>query len=147
MPAASAAWARPGFYIAIVGTVLWTVGYAVDIAVATAVSNWLSAPAGSEAAAHAVVTGLTAVSRGSFPTAVVVDWLAFAFLSFGMLRSAVYPRWLSWPGLVFGVAGILLGIVQVFSGREGTFNLFTVLFALTMLWLLATGIWVARKAW
>jgi hypothetical protein len=145
--ASGAAWARSGFYILIVGTALWTVGYALDVALAAALANWLAAlPAGQEAA-YSVVTAISAISRGTFPITVVVNWLALIPLSIGMVGSAVYPRWQGWAGQILGVAGLSLGVIQTVNGRESTFNLFTILFTLTMLWFLAIGIWVARKAW
>jgi hypothetical protein len=146
IPSSGAAWARLGFYMIVVGTALWTIGYALDIAVAAAVANGLSAPAISKEAADGVVSALSAISRGTFPMTVVVNWLAYTFLSIGMIRSAIYPRWLGWLGLILGAAGIALGIFQTFNGRESTFNLFVDLFALTMLWFLMMGVWTARKA-
>lgn len=38
-----AAWARIGYYIALAGTALWTVSLSLDVAVASAAANWLSA--------------------------------------------------------------------------------------------------------
>jgi len=145
--ASGAAWARLGFYLIVVGTILWTVGYAVDMAVAAASANWLAAPAASKQAAYSVVAALSAISRGTFPMTVVVYWLAFVFLGIGMVRSAVYARSLGWAGLILGIAGFSLGIIQTFNGRESTFGLFMILYPLTMLWSLVVGIWVARKAW
>lgn len=142
-----AAWARPGFYLIIVGTTLWAVGYSLDVALAGAVANWLAAPPASKEAASIVVAALSATSRGTFPMTIVVYWLAFVFVGIGMVQSAVYPPWQGWLGLILGVAGFSLGIVQTFSGREGTFNLFAILYTLTMLWSLVTGIWVGRRAW
>lgn len=142
-----AAWARVGFYLIVVGTVLWIVGYALDMAVASAAAKWLAAPAASKEAAYNVVAALSAISRGTFPISVIVYWAAFVFLGVGMVRSAVYPRWLGWFGLILGVAGVPLGIVQTFNGRESTFNLFMVLYPFTMLWFFVVGTWVARKAW
>jgi len=145
--ASGAAWARPGFYLAAIGTILWTVGYALDVAVAAAAANWLAAPATSKDAAYGVVTALAALSRGTFPMTVVVYWLAFVFLGIGMVRSALYPRSLGWIGLILGIAGLALGLVQTFNGRESTFTLFTILFTLTMPWTFVVGVWVARKVW
>jgi hypothetical protein len=136
-----------GFYVIVVGTVLWEVGYSLDVAVAAAAANWLAAPAASKEATYSVVATLSAISRGTFPMTVVISWLAFVLLSIGMVHSAVYPRSLGWFGLILGIAGLSLGIIETFIGRESTINLFMMLFALIMLWSLVVGIWVARKAW
>lgn len=141
-----AAWARLGFYLIVVGTTLWVVGYSLDMALAGAVANWLATPAASSQAASIAVAALSATSRGTFPMTVMVYWLAFVFVGTGMVQSAVYPRWQGWLGLILGVAGFSLGIIQTFNGREGTFNLFAILYTMTMLWSLVIGIWVARRA-
>ena len=145
--ASGVAWVRAGFYLFLVGSFFWALGYAIDVAVASAMANWLAAPAANKEAAYSVVAALTSISRGSFPMTVVIYWLALVPLGIGMIRSFVYPRWLGWPSLILGVAGFALGIVQTFNGRESTFSLFMILYPLTMLWFLVVGIWVARKAW
>ena len=145
--AGGGAWARVGFYFHIIGTALWTVGYSLDVSVATAAANWLAAPAAGKEAAYGVVAALSATSRGTFPLTIVVNWLAFAFLGIAMVRSTVYPRWLGWVGLIVGMIGVPMGIVMTFTGREVIYNFFAVLMLLTLLWWLMCGAWVARKAW
>ena len=75
-----------------------------------------------------------------------MNWLAFAFLSTGMVRSGVYPRWLGWFGFIVGILGVLAGIVMTYVGREAIFTPVTVLAFATLLWVLLCGIWVARRA-
>jgi hypothetical protein len=87
------------------------------------------------------------IGRGLFPMNVMSNWLAFGFLSLGMLRTADYPRWLSWSGLALGAIGFILGIIMVFTGREAIWNFFTILAFLSLFWLFSLGIWLARKAW
>jgi len=93
-----AAWARLGFYLAIMGTALWTVSLSLDVAVASAVANWLAAPAGGEDAAYGTVASLSAFGRGIVPMTWIIYWLALAFLGISMVLSGVYPRWLGWAG-------------------------------------------------
>lgn len=143
----AAAWSRTGFYLFALGTALWIVGYALDIAFAASLAKWLSTPVAGKEAAYGVVAALGATSRGTFPLGLVIYWLAFIPLGIGILRSAIYPGWLGSSALVLGLAGVGLGTFQTFNGRESTFNLFVVLFAFTTLWFLVIGIWVARKAW
>ena len=77
---------------------------------------------------------------------VMSNWLAFGFLSIGMIRSAIFPRWLGWAGLALGFVGLTLGTVMVFIGREAIWNYFTVLAFLSLLWLLSLGTWMAKEA-
>jgi len=143
-----AVWARLGFYFTLMGTVLWTVSWAMDINIANAVANWLSAPSDGKEAAWNIVATLSAFGRGILPTTWVVYWLALAFLNVAMLQSNVYPRWLGWTGLIVNVPMIALGAYQIFTPRSITLTLiFSMLMMLTTLWNLATGIWVARRAW
>ena len=140
--------ARLGFYFALTGTALWTVSLSLDVAVASAVANWLSAPAVGKGEAWIVVASLSALGRGMVPITWIVYWLALAFLDVAMIFSDVYPRWLGWTGLIVSVATIVLGVIQIFNERSITLTLiFSMLMMLTALWNLATGIWVARRAW
>jgi hypothetical protein len=143
-----AVWARLGFYFTLMGTVLWTVSWAMDVNTASAVANWLSAPSDGKEAAWNIVATLSAFGRGILPTTWIVYWLALALLNIAMLQSDVYPRWLGWVGLVASIPTIILGVVQVFMPRSITLTLiFSMLMMLTTLWYLATGIWAARSAW
>ena len=146
-----AEWATMGFYFLVAGTALWTAGMSLDISSSALISNWLSAPAGSKEAAHNLLNTLfppgLGFGRGLFPLEILVNWLAIAFLSAGMARSGVYPRWLSWFGLILGVIGVLAGIVMTYIGREAIFTPFTVLAFATLLWILMCGVWMARRAW
>ncbi len=143
-----AAWARLGFYFIVVGTALWTVSLSGDVATASAVANWVAAPAAGKEAAFGVVAALSAFGRGVYPMSIVVFWLAIAFLGIGMVSSAVYPRWLGWVGLILGVAVIPVGITQTFAERSIPLTLVFMVFALlTALWSSVVGIWGARKAW
>jgi hypothetical protein len=147
--AGGAAWARLGFYLLVMGMTLWTVGMSLDISYPAALLNWQAAPEATREAAYNVVAMLSPVGlgRGLFPLEVIVIWMAYAFLGIGMIHSGVYPRWLGWIGLVLGLAGVLLGISQVFTGREASLNIFTGLVFCTTSWYLVVGIWSARKAW
>jgi hypothetical protein len=143
-----AAWARLGFYLAVIGTALWTISLSLDVAVASAVANWLAAPAGGEEAAYGAVASLSAFGRGIVPMTWIIYWFALAFLGTAMVLSGVYPRWLGWAGLAVSIPMIVLGLVQVFNARSTSLTLtFAVLETFTALWFLVLGIWLARKAW
>jgi hypothetical protein len=144
-----AAWARLGFYFHLVGVALWTVGMSLDVSYPAAIVNWLEAPAASKETAYSVVAVLSPVGfgRGIFPLNVIVNWLAFTFLGFGMARSTVYPQWLGWSWLFLGVTGLTIGIIMAFTGREALINIFIVFMMLNILWWLTCGIWVIRKSW
>ena len=142
------AWARLGFYFTMIGTALWTVSLALDIAVASAVANWLSVSAEGKEAAWGIVAALSAVGRGMVPITWTFYWLALALLNIAMIQSNVYPHWLGWIGLTVSIPTIALGVFQIFTARSITLTLiFSVLMLLTTLWDLAMGIWVARRAW
>ena len=146
--ASGAVWARLGFYFTIIGTALWTACWALDIATASAVANWLSAPIDGKEAAWSVAVTLSAFGRGIVPSTWILYWLALAFLNVAMIQSEVYPPWLGWAGLIVSTPLIVLGVVQVFTPRSITLTLiFSILMLLTTLWNLATGVWVARRAW
>jgi hypothetical protein len=143
-----APWARLGFYFHLMGTTMWTIGLSVgDVSYPAAAANWLTASAESKEAAYIALAAIPGFTRGLFPIEVLAIWLAFTFLGIGMVRSDVYPSWLGWIGLLLGVVGIPLGIMQTFAGRESTLGVFMVLNIATILWTLAVGIWVGRKAW
>ena len=138
--------ARLGFYFTLTGTALWTVSLSLDVAVASAVANWLSAPTVGKDEAWIVVASLAALGRGMVPITWIVYWLALALLNIAMIFSDVYPRWLGWTGLIVSIPVTALGAIQVFVPRSITLTLiFSMLMMLTALWDLATGIWVAHS--
>lgn len=143
-----AAWARPGFYFIFAGTVLWTASWSLDVATASAVANWMSAPLDSKEATWSVVAALSAFGRGILPLTWLMYWLALALLNVAMIQSGVYPRGLGWAGLSVSIPMLALGVIQIFNARSLTLTLiFSILWLLTALWDMATGIWVARRAW
>jgi hypothetical protein len=107
--AGGAAWARLGLYFLILGTALWTLGMALDISYANLIANWLAAPEADKQFARDLITIYSptlGIGRGLFPMNVMSNWLAFGFLSMGMIRSSIYPRWLGWLGFGLGVMGV-----------------------------------------
>jgi hypothetical protein len=148
--ATGAIWARLGLYFMIMGGTLWTLGMSLDITYSNLIANWLTAPDGSKEFARNLITiysPTNGIGRGIFPMNVMSNWLAFGFLGIGMVRSSIYPRWLGWFGLVLGIIGLPMGALMAITGREAIWNFFTVLSFMTILWFLALGIWMARKAW
>lgn len=143
-----AAWVSLGFNFALIGTALWTVCWALDVATASAVANWLAAPMEGKETAWGVAAALSAFGRGLVPTTWIIYWLALTMLSIAMLQSGYYPCWLGWVGLSVGIPVIALGVIQAFTPRSLTLTLiFAVLMLLTTLWNLVIGIWVARRVW
>lgn len=142
-------WARLGFNFHLVGVALWMVGMSLDISYPAAIIRWLEAPAAGKEAAYAVVTVLSpfGFGRGIFPLNLIVNWLAFAFLGIAMIQSVVYPRWMGWGGFLLGLAGLTLGIVMTFTGREALVNVFVIFMMFNIVWWLACGIWMIRIAW
>jgi hypothetical protein len=141
-------WAQLGFYVLLVGTTLQIISLSLDVATASAVGKWLAAPVDLREAAWDIVVLLNAIGRGIIPLTWIVYWLAFAFLSIGMIGSAVYSHWLGWIGLILTMPVIVVGIIHTFTPRTTTITLAFVVFALlTNLWAFAVGLWVARKAW
>jgi hypothetical protein len=146
--AIGSAWARMGFNFILMGTVLWTISLAGDVATASNVSNWLAAPADSKEAAWGAIAALSVSGRGLLALTWMVYWLGLAFLGMAMIQSGAYSRWLGWAALIMSIPVTVLGAIQVFVPRSITLTLiFSMLMMLTILWNLITGIWVARKTW
>lgn len=144
-----AAWARLGFYFHLVGVALWTIGMSLDVSYPAAIVKWLEAPAEEKELAYSVVTVLSpfGFGRGTFPLNVIINWLAFTFFGIGMIRGCVHPQWLGWWEVLLGIAGLIMGIIMTFTGREAIINVFVLFMFLNILWWLTCGIWLLRKAW
>ncbi len=144
-----AAWARLGFYFHLVGAAVWTVGMSLDVSYPAAIVNWLAAPADQKELAYSVVTVLSPLGfgRGAFPLNVIVNWLAFTFFGIGMIGGRLHPRWLGWWEVLLGLAGLIIGIIMTFTGREALIYVFVFFMVLNILWWLTCGIWLSRKAW
>jgi hypothetical protein len=146
--AGGSAWAQMGFNFILMGTVLWSISLSGDVATASNVSTWLSAPADIKEATWSAIAALSASGRGLLALTWMVYWLGLAFLGMAMVQSNFYPRWLGWAALMMSIPVTALGVIQVFLPRSITLTLvFSVLMILTILWSLVTGIWVARKTW
>ncbi|NLG96055.1 MAG: hypothetical protein GX491_01725 [Chloroflexi bacterium] len=148
---AGAAWATLGVYILTAGAAIWTVGMSLDISYSALMANWLAAPEAGKEAAYSLINTLfppgLGFGRGLFPLEILVNWLAIACLSLGMLRSCLYPRWLCLYGLILGVSGVVAGVIMTYTGREAIFTPFTALAFATIAWVFLCGIWMAKKAW
>jgi hypothetical protein len=142
------AWAQMGFNFILIGTVLWTISLSGDVATASNVSNWLATPSDSQETMWIAIAALSVSGRGLLALTWIIYWLGIAFLGMAMIQSDVYPRWLGWAALIVSIPVTALGAIQIFVPRSITLTLiFSMLMLLTTLWNLATGIWVARRAW
>ena len=146
--AGGSACAQMSFNFILIGTVLWTISLSGDVATASNVSNWLAAPVDSKEATWSAIAALSVSGRGLLALTWMIYSLGFAFLGMAMIQSDVYPRWLGWAGLIVSIPVTVLGAIQVFVPRSITLTLiFSMFMMLTILWNLAIGICVARRAW
>lgn len=143
-------WARIGFYGIVVGTAIFSITFALTSVEAKAATDWAASPTNERAIAYSIAVATVNVGTAAYIMSILLFWFAIVFLGIGMARSTVYPRWLGWPGIVLGVAMVAtVGVPQYLTGEVQTSSmlLFVGLAILTILWFLAVGIWVARRAW
>ena len=107
----------------------------------------VAAGGGVDNSLYSIAATLNAISESIFFMAIIVYWLALAFVGMGMVLSRVYPQWLNWPPLVLGVAtAVVAGVPTTLNGFDDTTELiFSVLAGLTTLWALAMGVWITRR--
>jgi hypothetical protein len=144
-----AAWARLGFNGVVVGTALWSVTFGLGSATVNSAAEWVAASTAEKADALNIAASVSAATSAIETMSIIMLWLALILLGIGMARSMIYPGWLGWVAAILGVAMVAaVGIPKFFAGNTSTLILlFGGLALLTTLWLLVTGIWVARKAW
>jgi hypothetical protein len=144
------AWARAGFYGIVVGTVPWIIAMAISSVGTSVAEEWVAAPAADKDAIYGIATAITSVGTAAYIMGILMFWFALVFLGVGMVRSAAYPRWLGWVGVVLGGGMVaIVGIPQYMAGEVVTSSvlIFAGLAMLTTVWFLVIGIWVGRKAW
>lgn len=146
---AASAWARLGFYAAVVATATLVMVFATGWAVAGAAANWAAAPAVGQATAYSVAASLHAANMATFSMAIVVNWAAVILVGIAISLSTVYPRWMGWIAIVLGVVTIpAIGVPQAIAGPSQTIDLLFLIFSgLTLLWTLVMGVLITRKAW
>jgi hypothetical protein len=147
--ASGAAWARLGFYGIIVGATLWSITFGLGSTTVNTAADWVSASTADKAATLNVAAAETAATSAIETMSILMFWLALILLGIGMARSAVYPRWLGWLAAILGFAMVAaVGVPKFFFGNTSILLLlFGGLALITTIWMLATGIWVARRAW
>lgn len=146
---AASAWARLGFYAAVVATATWVIVLAIGWAQAGAAANWVAAPAAGQATAYSIAASLYAVNMATFSMAIVVDWAGVILLGIAISLSTLYPKWMGWIAIVLGVVTIpAIGVPQAIAGPSQTIDLLFLIFSgLTLAWTLVMGVLITRKAW
>ena len=137
-------WARLAFYAAMVATALWVVLFAVSVG-----AKWLADAAARDPSLAPVAKAMVFQVNGLFAGAVLVNWLDVFLFGLALLRADRYPVWLAWTAAVLGAATFLLaGLPLALSGVTATVDnvVFPLLATLTLVWLLALGVLLWRRA-
>jgi hypothetical protein len=141
-----ALWARLGFYGLLVGAAVFTVATGLGLVVTRAAVDWVSAGSDPASAQYAIAAALNAADDGVWSLSIIAYWAALGVLGIGILRDGSYPRWSGPAIVVLGFANALLVGVPLAYGvvSQTMFLLFAGLAQLTIIWALATGIWMLR---
>lgn len=146
---AGAAWAQLGYVGAVVSTGVLTVLIAIDgISSKVVHGAWAAAPAGEKATALRIADMMEQIDIGIFSLYIVI-FFGITFLLYGLAvaMSEAYPKWLGWVAAVLGVASLVVGVVQAYSGLSVlvTSMLFPSFSSFLTLWMLVMGILTWRK--
>lgn len=117
--------------------------------IASAAADWVAASSADKAGAYRVAATVLTVNTGIYTMSILMFWLALTLLATGMARSAVYPGWLGWTGVVLRIAMVAIVGIPKFIMENSTSSMlvFAGLALLTTVWFLLVGIWIARRAW
>lgn len=142
---AGAAWARLGFYGLVIGAAGLTAAGGLAYGAIQAAVSWSIAPADPT---FSVAGGLVIGSLNAFNLSVVAFWAALVFVGIAWTRTDIYPQWASWPLLILGIVGAVMGLARLFVDTTSTFELvFSFSAGLTGIWAVVVGIWLARRSW
>ena len=112
-----AAWARIG----VVGTAASVAAaaalQAVDgVALKLTVDRWASASGAAKERAFEAAFAVRQVETGMASLLSVVFGLTVSVFAIAMLSSRRFPAWLAWVGLIGGVATVVAGVAQAYTG-------------------------------
>jgi hypothetical protein len=141
-----AVWARFGFYGLLVGAAVFTVATGLGMATTRAAVDWVAAGSDPASAQYAIAAALNAADDGVWSLSIIAYWAALGVLGIGIIRGRIYPRWSGSAIVALGFANALLVGVPLAYGvvNQSMFLLFAGLAQLTIVWALATGIWMLR---
>ncbi len=129
-------WLRLGRYAVLTGAAVVTVQFALGNA------------ALAEATEGSFEVGLPLWLGASYMRSfgMLVLWAGIAALGRGILTSGTYPRSVGWPALILGLAMVVVSAVGIVNGlTEATARASAGLAALTAIWSIGLGIWLARR--
>jgi hypothetical protein len=140
-------WARLGLWGALIGAGIFTVASGIGMVATGAATEWMAAGADLASVEFAVAAALNAADDGVWFMSIIVYWGALGMVGVAMLRSGLFPRWLSTALLVFGFANVLLAGVPLAVGgpSAGLMLVFAAIAQLTIVWALVAGIWMLRS--
>jgi hypothetical protein len=141
-------WTRLGFYALLAGAALFTAANGIGLAATSVAVEWVGAGADSESVQFAVAASLNAADDSVWYMSIITFWGALAVVGVGMLRSDIYPRWMGGTIAVLGSANALLvGLPLAVGVTNPSLMLgFAGIAQLTIIWALASGIWMLRRS-
>ena len=139
--------ARVGFYGLVVGAVLFTVSTGIGMAATGAAVDWAAGGSDIASVEFAAATALNIADDGVWAMSIIVYWTAIGLLGLSMVYGGTFPRWLAAPAVLLGFANaILIGVPIAFDGvTEIRLIVFAVLAQLTIVWAVATAVWMLRR--
>jgi hypothetical protein len=139
---------RIGNYGIFAGATLFAVATGIGLVTTGAAVNWVASGSQTEGAEFAIASALNAADDGVWFISIIVLWSAFAVTGAGMLSDERVPRWIAGGIILLGmVNAVLIGVPLGYGvERNALFILFAVIAQLTIVWALASGIWLIRKA-
>ena len=110
---------------------------------------WANAPAAEKATALQIALAMEEIDVGLF-TIYIIVFFGITFMLYGLAVSLgeTYPRWMGWIAFILGLASLVVGLIQAYTGLSPTLtNIgFATLASLLLVWLFVMGILLWRKA-
>ena len=144
--ARGAAWARFGVYLVAIGTAVWLVHKGVELGFPFLVEEWESATGSEKDTLFTIAASIRQVDLGLPPVFIIAFMSGMTLLGIGMVQSGVYPKWLAWSIIVIAAVSVLFGALGSAIDPALAVPSIIMLFVF-MVWSLATGIWISRRAW
>jgi hypothetical protein len=145
---APAAWARIGVMGTAASVAVAASLQAVDgVALKFAVDRWASTSGTAKELAFEAAFAVRQIETGTASLLSVVFGLTVAVFAVAMLSGRRFPKWLGWIGLLGGIANVIAGVAQAYTGfSELSMVISMPASAALLLWAVVLGVFMWRLA-